>query len=330
MSNANAAVGDGRLVTVVTEKIREAEDVVRIVLRPADGAPLPPFAAGAHVEVSLPNGLTRPYSLCNDPHAADRYEIAVLLERDGRGGSRAAHERIAVGDRLALRPPRNLFPLAAEGRALLVAGGIGVTPLLAMAETLARTGRDFAFHLCARSAARAAFRARLSEPRFAGRVRFHFDDGPAEQRFDARAVLAAARGASHLHVCGPGGFMDHVLATARDLGWPDDRVHFERFSAAPPTPIAGDGDGAFELVLARRGVTIAVAPGVTAAEAMLAAGAATPLSCEQGICGTCLLPVLEGRPDHRDHVQTAAERATDRWFAPCCSRALTSRLVLDA
>lgn len=328
MSNANAAVGDGRLVTIVTEKIREADDVVRFVLRPADDLPLPPFTAGAHVEVSLPNGLTRPYSLCNDPAAADHYEIAVLLERDGRGGSRAAHERVEVGDRLPLRPPCNLFPLADAGHALLIAGGIGVTPLLAMAETLARTGRDFAFHLCTRTASRAAFRARLAEPRFAGRVSFHVDDGPAEQRFDARAVLAAAPAASHLHVCGPGGFLDHVLATARELGWPGERVHFERFAAAPPVAI--DGDAAFELVLARRGMTITVAPGVTAAEAMLAAGADTPLSCEQGICGTCFLPVLEGRPDHRDHVQTVADRAADRWFAPCCSRALTSRLVVDA
>lgn len=325
MSNT-AASGRDWLETVVVTKTREAEDVARLVLAAPDGAPLPAFEAGAHVEIALPNGLVRPYSLCNDPFEADHWEIAVLLDRNGRGGSRAVHEQIAEGGSLKVRAPRNFFPLAGDGHALLLAGGIGVTPLLAMAETLVRSGRPFDLHVCSRTEDRAAFRDRLAEPRFAGHVHRHFDEGPREQAFDARAVLAAAPSDSRLHVCGPRGFMDHVLSTARALGWPEERLHWESFSAAPIE--AGD-DASFRLVLARSNLTIDVPAGTSAAAAMSAAGVEPPLSCEQGICGTCLLPVIEGLPDHRDHVQTAAERAENRFFAPCCSRALTERLVLD-
>jgi vanillate monooxygenase ferredoxin subunit len=326
MSISGAAVDDGWLRMIVAEKVQEAEDIVRFVLRSDGERDLPAFEAGAHVEIALPNGMSRPYSLCNNPRQSNRYEIAVLLERAGRGGSRAAHELVATGQVLKVRPPRNFFPLAPDGHSLLVGGGIGVTPLLAMAESLEQDGRTFDLHVCSRSEDRAAFRSRLAAAPFTGRVHWHFDNGAREQAFLVHQVLSGAPEGSRLYVCGPQGFMDHVLGAARASGWPEARLHYEYFSAAPGA-VAGDRD--FEIVLARAGRTIDVPAGVTAAQAMIAAGVDLPLSCEQGVCGTCLLPVIEGLPDHRDHYQSASEQRANGHFAPCCSRALTPRLVLD-
>ncbi|MCI4677903.1 PDR/VanB family oxidoreductase [Rhodoblastus acidophilus] len=325
MSHSGLAVADGWLQAIVARKTTEAEDIVRLSLRPEGGVALPPFEAGAHIEIALPNGLIRPYSLCNAAHEAGRYEIAVLLEREGRGGSLAAHG-LVEGQALPVRPPRNFFPLAPDGYSLLIAGGIGITPLLAMAETLADAGRGVELHACARSERRAAFRARLAAAPFAASVRWHFDDGAPDQKFDIGAVLAGAPEDARLYVCGPQGFMDHVLGAARARGWPEDRLHYEYFAAAPSP---AEGDRPFRIVLARSGRTIDVPAGVTAAQAMAEAGVEPPLSCEQGVCGTCLLPVIEGQPDHRDHFQNPAERAANTHFAACCSRAVTPRLVLD-
>lgn len=325
MTYAGLAVDDGWLRTIVARRTMEAEDIVCLALDPDGPDALPPFEAGAHIEIALPNGVTRPYSLCNAPCDATGYQIAVLLERDGRGGSRAVHE-LTEGQTLLVRPPRNFFPLAADGHSVLIAGGIGLTPLLAMAETLAGAGRGFDFHVCARNRRRAAFAQRLEEGSFAARTHWHFDDGPAGQKFEVKAVLASAPADARLYVCGPQGFMDHVLTAARACGWPESRLHYEYFSAAP---IVSDGDSAFQLLLARSNRIVEVPAGVTAAAAMAAAGVEPPLSCEQGVCGTCLLPVLEGLPDHRDHFQSAAERAANGRFAVCCSRALTPRLTID-
>ncbi|RBP09669.1 vanillate O-demethylase ferredoxin subunit [Roseiarcus fermentans] len=326
MGMVSAAVEADWLTLIVAEKSDEADGIVRLVLRNEGGAALPPFAAGAHIEVEVANGERRSYSLCNGPHDAGGYEIAVLLEPNGRGGSRHMHERVERGDRLRAKPPRNLFPLAEDGHSLLVAGGIGITPLLAMAEHLARAGRSFDLHIAVRSPARAAFRRRLAAAPFAARVHWHFDDGAPEQAFDLERILAEAPPASRLYVCGPTGFMDAVLGGARAAGWPDTRLHCEYFAAA-----SGDhsADGAFDLFLAKTGRTIRVPAGATAARALLDAGVDIRLSCEQGVCGTCLLPVIEGVPDHRDHYLGKAERAANRLFAPCCSRARTPRLTLD-
>jgi vanillate O-demethylase ferredoxin subunit len=315
----------------VARKAAEAEGIVRLELRPLPGQTLPPFEAGAHVELHLPQGVVRPYSLCNRPGAVDHYELAVLRESASRGGSAAVHEQLHEGDEVEIGAPRNLFPLAREAtRHLLLAGGIGITPLLAMAEQLLADGADFHLHHCTRSAARTPFAQRLAEPRFAGRATQHHDDGPAAQRADLQAWLARPEPGTHLYVCGPAGFMQAVLRTAQHLGWPAAQVHSESFGAAPAVPeAAGEAGGAFEVQLGQGGRVVPVAAGQSVVAALAAAGVAVPVSCEQGVCGTCLTRVLAGEPLHCDQYLTDEERAANDQFLPCCSRARTPRLVLD-
>lgn len=308
----------------VMERRAEAQDIVALVLAPLPGeGALPAFEAGAHVDVQLPGGLVRQYSLCGEAGRCDRYQIAVLLEPDGRGGSRAVHETVAVGDTIGISPPRNLFPLVPGQPALLFAGGIGITPILAMAETLAASGIDFAAHYCTRSAARMAFAGRIAQGGLGDRFVPHFDDRP-ETRLDMPAILAATPRDRHLYVCGPNGFMAHVLDAARAAHWPEAQLHWEHFA-----PAATDGEAGFEIEIAATGQVIAVPGGSTALDALIAAGFDIPRSCEVGICGSCLTPVLSGVPDHRDMYLSPAERAANDCFTPCCSRAATPRLTVQ-
>lgn len=311
----------------VARKVIEAEDICSFELVAADGRLLPAFSAGSHIDVHLPDGLVRQYSLCNDAAETHRYLIAVLKDPASRGGSRAMHERVREGDELIISPPRNHFALAHEARHhLLLAGGIGITPLLCMAERLAATGAAFTMHYCTRSRARTAFASRIAASAFAAQVQFHHDDGPPEQQFQLEAVLAGADEHTHLYVCGPQGFMDAVLGAARARGWPESRLHYEFFSAEP---VSTEGDRPFEVVLASSGRVVPVAAGQTVVQALAACGVDVMVSCEQGVCGTCLTRVLEGEIDHRDVYLTPEEQAAGDQFTPCCSRAKSARLVLD-
>lgn len=308
----------------IAAKTVEAQDVCAFDLVHPDGLPLPEFAAGAHIDVHLPNGLVRQYSLCNSPTERDRYRIAVLKTPDSRGGSAAMHDNVQTGDILDISSPRNLFALSEDTNApaLLFAGGIGITPVLAMAEHLTQIGQAFSLHYCVRSPDRAAFLHRIMASAYDASA--YFDD--ARDKLDTANVLAKAAHGTHLYVCGPTGFMDHVLQTARDLGWPETRLHREYFTAAP---IDHTSDGAFSLQIAGTGETIAVPADKTALEVLIANGFDIPMSCEQGICGTCLTRVLDGIPDHRDQFQTDEEQAQNDQFTPCCSRSKTPVLVLD-
>ena len=311
----------------VTRKAVEAEDICSFELASVDGSPLPAFSAGSHVDVQLPGGLTRQYSLCNDPAEGHRYLIGVLRDPASRGGSVAMHEQVQEGTLLQISPPKNHFALAHEApRHLLLAGGIGVTPILCMAERLAATGAAFEMHYAARSRARTAFFDRIQASAFASQVAFHFDDGAPTQKLDIAAVLAAQPADTHLYVCGPKGFMDAVLGTARAAGWPESRIHFE-FFGAEVQPQAGDGS--FEVQLASSGRVITVGPEQTVLAALEKAGVVVPSSCEQGVCGTCLTRVISGTPDHRDQYLLPEEQAAGDQFLPCCSRSKTPRLVLD-
>lgn len=320
------------MATVQTLQVRvarreaEAEGIARFELVSADGAPLPAFTAGSHVDVLLGDGLTRQYSLCGHPADRSRYQLGVLLDPASRGGSRAMHA-LAEGATLAISAPRNHFELAADARHhLLLAGGIGVTPLLCMAEQLAADGADFTLHYCTRSLERTAFRTRIASAGWAASTQIHVDDGDASQSFDMKGVLATPEPGSHLYVCGPRGFMDAVLATARAQGWPEDRIHYEFFGA---TVVTTDADADFDVKLARSGRVIPVRREQTVAQALAAAGVDLPVSCEQGVCGTCLTPVIDGTPDHRDMYMTPAEQAKNDCFTPCCSRSLSPLLVID-
>ena len=311
----------------VTHKRVEGDGICSFELVHAEGGALPAFKAGAHVEVHLPGGITRPYSLCNSPAETQHYRIAVLRETASRGGSTALHERVAEGDRLEVGTPRNLFALAPTADShLLLAGGIGITPLLAMAQQLAAQGAPFELHYCARSRGRAAFVEQLEQSPFAPQVHFHFSDGDATRRLDIAALLASRKPGQHLYVCGPAAFMDAVLAAAKAQGWPDEQVHREAFTAAP---VDTGGDLAFEVQLNSSGRVVTVPAGCSIVRALADAGVFVPTSCEQGICGTCLTPVLSGTPDHRDQYLTPEEQAAGQLILPCCSRAKSARLVLE-
>ncbi len=311
----------------VARKAVEAEGICSFELVAVDGRPLPAFSAGSHVDVQVPGGPLRQYSLCNDPAESHRYLIAVLKDAASRGGSAGMHERVNEGDLLTISAPKNHVALAHDAkRHLLLAGGIGITPLLCMAERLATAGADFDLHYCTRSAARTAFRERIAVSSFAPHVRFHFDDGAPAQKLDIAALLATPVPGQHVYVCGPQGFMDVVLSTARARGWPEAQLHYEYFGAAPAP--AG-GDHAFEVMLASSGRVVPVAADRTVVKALADAGVNVLTSCEQGVCGTCLTRVIDGQCDHRDQYLTPEEQAANDQFLPCCSRAKSARLVLD-
>lgn len=312
---------------IVSKRTAEAEGIVLFELVPVGGGELPPFTAGAHVDVHLPGGLIRQYSLCNDPVERTRYQIAVLREPESRGGSQWLHDMLRPGDRLTISEPRNHFELAphSPGGALLLAGGIGVTPIVAMAQTLARTGQPFEFHYCSRTQARMALRERIENSPFASQSHLHFDEGPPEQKFDAARVLGAPVDGRHVYVCGPKGFIGYVLETAQSLGWPAAQVHREYFAGAEQE----SGGDEFEIELRSTGRVIRVAAGQSASDALIDAGVDLAVSCQEGVCGTCMTRVLEGIPDHRDMYLTDEEHARNDCFTPCCSRAKTRRLVVD-
>ncbi len=311
---------------VVKSRHNEALDICSYELVCAQGGELPGFSAGSHIDVHLPGGLIRQYSLCNHPQERHRYQIGVLKDAASRGGSQSLHEQINNGDRLLISEPRNLFPLVPEGaRSLLFAGGIGITPILCMAEHLAASGADFELHYCARSSERAAFVERLKGATFADRVHLHFDED-VDSRLDAAKVLANPRADLHLYVCGPAGFMQHVLDSAKAQGWGEAQLHREYFAAAP---VDTAGDGAFQVKLGSSGQVFDIPADKTVVQVLESHGVEIALSCEQGICGTCLTRVLEGVPDHRDLFLTEEEQAANDQFTPCCSRSKSALLVLD-
>jgi ferredoxin-NADP reductase len=202
-------------------------------------------------------GVTRQYSLCNDPSEGHRYLIGVLRDPASRGGSKTMHESVADGDMLRISVPKNHFPLAHQAaHSLLLAGGIGVTPILCMAERLATAGASFEMHYCTLSRDRTAFHGRIAASLFASRVQFHFDDGPAEQKLEIQSLVAAPRPGVHLYVCGPKGFMEAILNTARAVGWPAEQLHYEFFSAGA---ISTAEDATFEVKLVSSGKIVLVA-----------------------------------------------------------------------
>jgi len=311
----------------VTRKADEADGICSFELCPVDGSTLPAFEAGAHIDIHIADGLTRQYSLCNDPTERHRYLISVLKDPSSRGGSRAMHEQVQSGQTLSISAPRNLFPLDRSAqRHLLFGGGIGITPMLAMAWELSHQGADFELHYCFRSSQRAAFVEMLAQTRFADRITLHDDSGPQTQKLDAPALLAAPHADTHLYVCGPTGFMNYILDAAQNAGWSQDRVHKEFFAA---DPVDQSANVPFEVELASNGQVFRIPAERSVFEVLDEAGIAIESSCEQGVCGTCVTRVLKGIPEHRDKFLTEAEHAANDRFTPCCSRARSSRLVLD-
>jgi len=314
-------------IDVVVRAVRqEAPDVRSYRLVRPDGAGLPAWTPGAHIDVHLDTGLTRPYSLCGSPGDCASYLVAVKREPRSGGGSAAMHERVQAGSRLRISPPRNAFALcAAAARHLLLAGGIGITPLLAMARALARDGASFRLHYFTRSPGHAAFDTVLRTELPPGAYTPH--PGLAAEAVEQalRAILGTRRAGEHLYLCGPRPFMDAARQIAGPA-WPLDAVHLEHFGAAPAPAAA---DGAFIVRLAKSGGQYRVANGESIVAALARHGIYIDTSCEQGVCGTCVVDVLEGAPDHRDEVLTDDERRACTKIAACVSRSLGPLLVLD-
>lgn len=312
------------LDAVVSKRETSAKDVISLTLQSVGGHPLPHFDAGAHIDVFIRSGLIRQYSLAGDPADRSAYRLGVLLEPESRGGSAAVHAELQLGHKLRIGRPRNNFPLVeTAAHSVLFAGGIGITPMLAMAYALEAQGASWEMHYCARSRDRMAFREVLG--RFGSKVHLHTDDGPAEQKLDIGGALRSPSPDRHLYVCGPNGFMDFVVGSARNTGWPERCIHLERFGAEIDT----DGSP-FALVAARSGKEIVIEPGQTIAERLREIGIDIPVSCQSGVCGTCLTRVVDGIPDHRDLVLTDSEKAANDRMAICCSRSKTKTLVLEA
>ncbi|MBZ9558552.1 MULTISPECIES: PDR/VanB family oxidoreductase [unclassified Modicisalibacter] len=316
-----------RLTLTIDERIDEPGNIARLRLRAADGAPLPPFTAGAHLDVHIRDAgvdLWRQYSLCSDPAETAFYEIGVLRDPNSRGGSKTLHRIVRTGGTLEVEGPKNHFPLnEAAPQSLLFGGGIGVTPMIAMARRLHALGRDFTLHYCTRSRQATAFRDAVAAAGLADAVVYHHDDDPAT-RLDLDAALAEADAGVNVYVCGPPGFMDWVIGRAGAFGIDDARIHREFFSA--DVDVSGE---AFEVVAERSGVTVHVGAEDTIAKALARAGVMVEVKCEEGVCGTCVTDVLDGEIDHRDHFLTADEREEGDQMCVCCSRARGKRLVLD-
>ena len=293
------------------------------------GQMLPPFTAGAHIDLDLGSGLVRSYSLCSDPDERGHYVIAVKRMPDSRGGSRTMHERVQAGDDLLVAAgPRNTFPLETQAaHHVLVAAGIGITPLLAMAAQLQRAAGSFALHYFARSSGQAAFLDLLARPAFDGKVRLHFALTREEQAVRLVGALARPGADDHLYVCGPDGFMQGALAVAAGRGWPAHAVHKEYFRGGASS--AGASSEAFQVRLSRSRRTLQVGAHETMLGVLESNGFRVPTSCREGICGTCITPVLAGGCDHRDHFLGPAQREANDCILPCVSRARGGELVLD-
>ncbi|RIV80990.1 oxidoreductase [Aurantiacibacter xanthus] len=305
----------------ITTIEREADGINSYFLASLDGQEMPPFEPGAHVDVELRPGLTRSYSLVNDPKERGYYEIAVHHAINSRGGSRHIHEMWNVGEVVEISAPKNNFPMNEDAaHTVLIAGGIGVTPMLPMIARLEELGRSWELHYVAGTPERAAYVDRLSAY---PNARVVFDGIEGGVRLDLAKLCASAPGDAHLYCCGPGGMLDDFVALNK--GRPADNVHIEYFSAE--TEVATDGG--YSLELTRSGKTIQVAKGETMLDALLTAGVDIGFACSEGVCGTCQVAVLEGVPDHRDHFLTDEEKAANRSVMVCCSGSCSPRLVLD-
>lgn len=316
--------------TVIVDGLsRQGRNVIALSLVRDDGEPLPRWEAGAHIDLHLGNGLIRQYSLTGSPARRDRYLIGVALAADSRGGSRLLHQQLRLGQRLKVSAPRNHFPLACAQRVVLAAAGIGLTPLLAMAEQLEADGVPFSLHYYVKQREDAAFARRLRHPFQYGYVEILCSAEGNSPRQHLPEPLRAPGSGAHLYLCGPQGFMTHMQQQAQSLGWQADRVHTEAFAAAASPPAQTD-DESFVVTLASSGASWPVPADKTIARVLLDNGVEMPLSCEMGLCGACLTPVLSGEADHRDTVQSEAEKSAPlQQIALCCSRSRSKALVID-
>lgn len=292
-----------------------------------DGGALPAFTPGAHIDLHLANGLVRSYSLCNGSEETHRYVVGINRDRASRGGSAFVHDKLRVGEILQIGEPRNNFVLNEDAaHTVLIAGGIGITPLWCMVQRLASLGKTWELHYCARSRKNAAFVGELlavtgSSTR--GRVHLHFDDELQGQLLDMAMAVAATDAGSHFYCCGPAPMLEAFEKATAQL--PAEQVHVEYFTAKEAPAL----NGGFKIDLARSGKVLDVPPGRSILDVLLDAGVDVPYSCKEGVCASCETRVLAGVPDHRDLILTKEEQARNNVMMVCCSGSKTPTLVLD-
>lgn len=307
----------------VARKWRAAEGIAGFELVSTDEQ-LPTFQPGAHIDVHLPNGLVRQYSVTNGPGETQSYRIGVKREPDSAGGSQCLHDDVREGDVLAISEPRNNFPLRRDAvKTMLIAGGIGVTPILSMARALHHSGLEFELHYFAQDRDHLAFADVLET--LGDSLHAHLGLSPEETGRCLEDLLSGYQPAMHLYVCGPGPMLEMTRRTADRMGWPDQAVHFEYFKNTREI----DDSSSFEVALSRSVMTLHVPAGKTIMEVLRDNGVSVPSSCEQGACGTCIATVLEGEPDHQDVYLSETEKERGDRIMTCVSRAKSARLVLD-
>lgn len=299
----------------------EAPNILSYELRSTTGKDLPPFTAGAHVDIKLGNGLVRSYSLLNPQSDRHRYVIAVQKDRQSRGGSKWIHQNLRAGEIITVGEPRNNFALNEDAeKSIFLAGGIGITPMLSMVSRLTELDRDWELVYCSRTRVTTPFLDTLEKT---SRVRFNFDREPGGVMLDIAEMVKTAPAGSHLYCCGPIPMLEAFEAATADL--PRERVHVEYFTAAEPPAT----EGGFTVVLAKSNREIEIPAGKTILTALSDNGLDLPHSCTEGVCGTCETRVLEGVPDHRDRILTDSQRASNKTMMICCSGSKGTKLVLD-
>lgn len=314
----------GLFDVVLTAKRDETPEVSTFEFRAAGNKSLPAVDPGAHVDLYLGNGAIRQYSICNHPQASGTYRIGVLREPQGRGGSQWLHSELKIGDVLQISPARNLFGLSANRRPkLLIAGGIGITPILSMAYGLSQRDIPFQLHYCTKSESTTPFKSEIDSADFNGSVAMHYSQSG---RLNLNTLLELTAKEAEIYVCGPQALLEDVQTAAAAKGWASDDIHFEYFAADVAT---SDSDTAFEIEIKSTGQTIHIPADSSVIKELEKNGIALQKSCEQGVCGSCVTSILEGEPDHRDHFLTQTERSANDKFTPCCSRSKSARLVLD-
>ncbi|WP_329157403.1 PDR/VanB family oxidoreductase [Streptomyces sp. NBC_01717] len=318
----NTTAPEAELELVVARRTDEADGVVSLDLRRPDGASLPAWTPGAHIDLLPAPNLVRQYSLCSSPEEAEVWRVAVLLEKDGRGGSLHVHDTLAEGDAVRVRGPRNHFPLERAERYLFIAGGIGVTPIIPMLAEAERLGSAWEMVYGGRTLASMAFRDELVK-RYDERVRVRPEDEYG--LLDLDALLATPQPGTLIYCCGPEPLLKAVEERCAD--WPDGALHLERFT--PKELQAPLRDAAFAVELAQSGITVTVPPDKSVLQAVEEAGVQVLSSCQEGTCGTCETAVLDGTVDHRDSLLTPAEQSSHDTMMICVSRASCPRLVLD-
>jgi tetrachlorobenzoquinone reductase len=318
-------VSEGTTKVRVAAISQETRDISLLELHPADRTALPSFSAGSHIDLHLKDGMIRSYSLINASSETHRYVIGVKKEQNSRGGSRYIHEELRGGDEITIGAPRNNFVLREEASSsILIAGGIGITPLISMAQRLEDIGKPWQLHYAAHTGS-AGFVFQLA--RFGSKVRFYFPTEfqrePCARRIDIDSIVTSASQEAHIYCCGPERMLAAFQAAAAER--PPARSHIEHFANAQGV----DKEGEFEVVLAKSGRTIAVPSGKSILDTLLELGMDAPYSCMEGVCSSCETRVLSGIPDHRDLILTSEEHAANDRMMICCSRSKSRKLVLE-